>query len=102
MLETTLLNMMADLDKVLFGVFVFDEFIFLMTAQLSDTDSREDLRMVYNLFLGDDAGSRVNNKIQLQHLKRVARELNEAMSDEELMEMITRADLDRDGAVDFE
>jgi centrin-1 len=73
-----------------------------MTAQMSDTDSREDLRKVYNLFLGDDSGSRVNNKIQLQHLKRVARELNEAMSDEELMEMITRADLDRDGAVDFE
>jgi centrin-1 len=98
----TLLNMMADLDKDRSGSIDFDEFISMMTAQMSDTDSREDLRKVYNLFLGDDAGSRVNNKIQLQHLKRVARELNEAMSDEELLEMITRADLDRDGAVDFE
>ena len=98
----TLLNMMADLDKDRSGAIDFDEFISMMTAQMSDTDSREDLRKVYNLFLGDDAGSRTNNKIQLQHLKRVARELNEAMSDEELMEMITRADLDRDGAVDFE
>jgi centrin-1 len=98
----TLLNMMADLDKDRSGAIDFDEFISMMTAQMSDTDSREDLRKVYNLFLGDDSGSRVNNKIQLQHLKRVARELNEAMSDEELLEMITRADLDRDGAVDFE
>ena len=98
----TLLNMMADLDKDRSGAIDFDEFINMMTAQMSDTDSREDLRKVYNLFLGDDAGSRVNNKIQLNHLKRVARELNEVMSDEELLEMITRADLDRDGAVDFE
>jgi centrin-1 len=98
----TLLNMMSDLDKDRSGSIDFDEFISMMTAQMSDTDSREDLRKVYNLFLGDDSGSRVNNKIQLQHLKRVARELNEAMSDEELLEMITRADLDRDGAVDFE
>jgi centrin-1 len=98
----TLLNMMSDLDKDRSGAIDFDEFISMMTAQMSDTDSREDLRKVYNLFLGDDSGSRVNNKIQLQHLKRVARELNEAMSDEELLEMITRADLDRDGAVDFE
>jgi Ca2+-binding EF-hand superfamily protein len=35
-------------------------------------------------------------------LKRVAKELNKAISDEKLMEIITRANLDRDGAVGFE
>ena len=35
-------------------------------------------------------------------LKRVCKELNENMSDEELNEMIVRADSDRDGKVTFE
>jgi centrin-1 len=53
----TLLNMMADLDKDKSGSIEFDEFISMMTAQMSDTDSREDLRKIYNLFIGDNSGS---------------------------------------------
>ena len=69
-----------------------------MTAKMSDRDTREDLEKVFKLFLGDDQG----DKILLKHLKRVARELNENMSEEELQEMITRADLNKDQGVDFE
>lgn len=94
----TLQNMMSDLDKDKSGKIDFDEFIDMMTAKMSDRDTEEDLRKVFRLFLGDDEKS---DKIALKHLKRVARELNENMSDEELNEMITRADLDRDGLVDF-
>lgn len=94
----TLQNMMNDLDKDKSGKIDFDEFIDMMTAKMSDRDTEEDLRKVFRLFLGDDEKS---DKIALKHLKRVARELNENMSDEELNEMITRADLDRDGLVDF-
>jgi len=74
----------------------------MLVGPSQDTDSREDIRKVYGLFLGDDAGSRVNNKLQVHHLKRIAKELNEHMTDEELLELIQRADNDRDGAVDFE
>lgn len=94
----TLQNMMADLDKDNSGKIDFDEFIDMMTAKMSDRDTKEDLQKVFRLFLGDDEKA---DKIALKHLKRVARELNENMSDEELNEMITRADLDRDGYVDF-
>jgi Ca2+-binding EF-hand superfamily protein len=94
----TLQNMMSDLDKDKSGKIDFDEFIDMMTAKMSDRDTEEDLRKVFRLFLGDDEKA---DKIALKHLKRVARELNENMSDEELNEMITRADLDRDGLVDF-
>ena len=94
----TLSNMMADLDKDNSGTIDFDEFIDMMTAKMSDRDTREDLEKVFKLFLGDDQG----DKILLKHLKRVARELNENMSEEELQEMITRADLNKDQGVDFE
>ena len=95
----TLTNMMADLDKDNSGQIDFDEFIDMMTAKMSDRDTREDLQKVFQLFLGDDDKA---DKILLKHLKRVARELNENMSEEELQEMIARADLNKDQGVDFE
>jgi len=95
----TLTNMMADLDKDNSGQIDFDEFIDMMTAKMSDRDTREDLEKVFKLFLGDDDKA---DKILLKHLKRVARELNENMSEEELQEMIARADLNKDQGVDFE
>ena len=95
----TLANMMADLDKDKSGQIDFNEFIDMMTAKMSDRDTREDLEKVFRLFLGDDDKA---DKITIKHLKRVARELNENMSDEELQEMIVRADLNKDQGVDFE
>ena len=95
----TLTNMMNDLDKDGSGQIDFDEFIDMMTAKMSDRDTREDLEKVFRLFLGDDDKA---DKITIKHLKRVARELNENMSDEELQEMIARADLNKDQGVDFE
>ena len=71
----------------------------MMTAKMSDRDTREDLQKVFRLFIGDDDKA---DKIELKHLKKVARELNENMTDEELDEMIKRADLDHDNKVSFE
>merc|ERR1711976_510885 len=90
---------MTDLDKDGSGKIDFDEFIDMMTAKMSDRDTEEDLKKVFKLFLGDDDSS--NAKIEIKHLRRVARELSENMSDEELEEMIKRADLNNDGKVDF-
>jgi len=39
------------------------------------------------------------SKISLKNLKRVARELGETMTDEELQEMIDEADRDGDGEI---
>src|SRR5579871_5401133 len=50
----TLANMMADLDKDGSGKIDFDEFIDMMTAKMSDRDTKEDLQKVFRLFLGDD------------------------------------------------
>ena len=80
------------------GTIDFDEFIEMMTAKMSDKDTPEDLRKVFDLFIGDDTA----DKIELKHLKRVAKELGENMSDDELNEMIVRADTDKDGKVSFD
>ena len=53
---------------------------------------------VLDLFIADDTA----DKIELRHLKRVAKELGENMTDDELNQMIIRADTDKDGKVSFE
>ena len=94
----TLQNMMNDIDKNQSGTIDFDEFIEMMTAKMSDKDSRKDLENIFELFIGDDN----TDKIDIRHLKRVAKELGENMTDDELNEMIVRADTDKDGKVSFE
>jgi Ca2+-binding EF-hand superfamily protein len=98
----TINQIWAECDRDKSGYLDLDEFISMLVGPNQDTDSREDIRKVFNLFLGDDANSRENNKISAHHLRRIAKELNEHMTDEEINELIIRADNDRDGAVDFE
>ena len=94
----TLNKMIADIDKDGNATIDFDEFINMMSAKMSDKDTREDLQKVFDLFIGDSG----SDLIDITHLRRVCKELNENMSDDELNEMITRADTDRDGKVSFE
>lgn len=94
----TLTNMLSDLDKNGNNTIEFDEFIDMMTAKMSDKDTKEDLRKVYYLFTGDES----SDGISFNDLKRVANELNEQIKDDELREMITRADTNKDDKVSFE
>ena len=86
--------MITDLDKNKSGNIDFEEFLDMMTARMSDKDTREDIYKVFKLF--DDDGT---NTITLKNLRRVARELGETMTDEELQEMIERADSNNDKVV---
>ena len=86
--------MISDLDKNKSGSIDFEEFLDMMTARMSDKDTREDVSKVFRLFDDDSSGT-----ITLRNLRRVARELGETMTDEELQEMVDRADSNGDGAV---
>ena len=86
--------MVSDLDADGSGEIDFEEFLDMMTARMSDKDTREDIDKVFKLFDDDKTGY-----ITLKNLRRVAKELGETMTEEELMEMVERADSDADGNV---
>ena len=86
--------MITDLDKNKNNNIDFEEFLDMMTARMSDRDTREDINKVFRLFDDDGTGS-----ISIRNLRRVARELGETMTDEELQEMVDRADSNGDSQV---
>ncbi len=101
-------KMIADVDKDGTGVIEYQDFLDLMTVKmvtLSETiltpqaerDPLEEIRKAFKLFDDDETG-----KISLKNLRRVAKELGETMTDEELQEMIDEADRDGDGEISEE
>jgi centrin-1 len=86
--------MIADLDTEAKGVIDYNDFIDLMTVKMAERDPMEEMMKAFRLFDEDDSG-----KISFKNLKRVAKELGENMSDEEIQEMIDEADRDGDGEI---
>ena len=71
--------MIADIDKDGSGTIDFDDFLAMMTTKMGERDSKEEILKAFKLFDDDETG-----KISFKNLKRVAKELGENMSDEEL------------------
>ena len=76
------------------GTVDFPEFLAMMQTKMGERDSREEIIKAFRLFDDDDTG-----KISFRNLKRVAMELGESITDEELQEMIDEADRDGSGEV---
>lgn len=90
-------RMIAEIDKDGSGRISFNDFLHLMTMKMAEKDTKEEILKAFRLFDDDDTG-----KISFKNLKKVARELGERLTDEELHEMIDEADLNNDGEVDQE
>jgi centrin-1 len=91
-------QMFVDMDKDLSSATVnFDEFVEMVTPKMLNRDSREEIMKVFALFDDDNTGA-----ISFRNLKRVATELGENLTDEELQEMIDEADRDGDGVINEE
>jgi Ca2+-binding EF-hand superfamily protein len=83
----TFYQMIAALEKYADGGEVdFDSFLFIITAKLGDNETKDGIGNIFNLFDND-----TSNGINLQNLQRVAKELGETMTVEELQEMLERA-----------
>ncbi|KAK0086378.1 hypothetical protein PV325_003310 [Microctonus aethiopoides] len=87
-------KIISDIDPDKTGIISFEEFLNLMTTKMREKDSKEEVLKAFRLFDDDDTG-----KITFKNLKRVAKELGENMTDEELQEMIDEADNDGDGEI---
>ncbi|XP_072482447.1 centrin-2 isoform X2 [Notamacropus eugenii] len=114
-------KMIADIDKEGTGKISFNDFLAVMTQKMNqeawndlyhlrclytkikartwsfcgaEKDTKEEILKAFRLFDDDETG-----KISFKNLKRVARELGENLTDEELQEMIDEADRDGDGEV---
>ena len=90
-------KMIADVDRDGSGVIDFPDFLDMMTAKMAERDPREEMTKAFRLFDDDETG-----KISFKNLKRVAKELGENMTDEEIQEMIDEADRDGDGEISEE
>jgi len=86
--------MIADADRDGSGVIDFPEFLDMMTQKMAERDPREEMLKAFRLFDDDETG-----KISFKNLKRVAKELGENMTDDEIQEMIDEADRDGDGEI---
>lgn len=91
-------QMFIDMDKDLSSATIsYDEFVEMVTPRMQNRDSREEIMKVFALFDDDNTGA-----ISFKNLKRVATELGENLTDEELQEMVDEADRDGDGVINEE
>jgi len=87
-------RMLADVGKDPSQPIDFNDFKDMMNGRMPDKNSRSEIDKVFALFDEDETG-----KISFRNLKRIAQELGENLTDEELQEMIEEADKDGDGLV---
>ena len=72
----------------------YHDFLDIMKTKMSERDSEQELAKAFILF------SQNKDIIEFEDLKRIAKELGENMSDDELKEMMFEANkIDRDGVV---
>uniref|UniRef100_A0A5F8AB31 Centrin 2 n=1 Tax=Macaca mulatta TaxID=9544 RepID=A0A5F8AB31_MACMU len=72
-------KMISEIDKEGTGKMNFGDFLTVMTQKMSEKDTKEEILKAFKLFDDDETG-----KISFKNLKRVAKELGENLTDEEL------------------
>ena len=77
--KAEVLSLIKDYDRGETGRIEYNDFVEIMTRKYNERDPTEEILKAFRLFDEDQTG-----KISLRNLKRVARELGETLTDEEL------------------
>ena len=83
---------MKEYDKEGNGLISYDDFIEVCVAKTAERDPMEEIHYAFTLFDEDNSG-----KISLKNMKKIAKELGETLSDDDLRAMIDEFDKDKDG-----
>merc|ERR1711934_83395 len=87
-------KMVKEMDKDGDATVDFEEFCKMMAEKMNQKDGKEELMKGFKIFDDDNTG-----KISFKNFQRVAKELGENLSDQELKEIIAEADTDGDGEI---
>merc|ERR1712144_119145 len=90
-------KMIGEVDDDGSGEIGYPEFLKMMTNKILNKDPKDDMLKAFRLFDDDQTG-----KVTFKNLKRVAKETNQTLTDDELQEMLTDADKDGDGVLNEE
>ncbi|KAK4522589.1 hypothetical protein GAYE_PCTG10G0479 [Galdieria yellowstonensis] len=80
-------RIISKLDKDGSGMILYEDFERVVSQKMAERDPEQEILKAFKLFDTDDSGG-----ISLEDLRRVADELGESISNEELQEMIDEAD----------
>ena len=75
----------------------YDEFFEIVSTRMPDRHTREYIQTIFGYFDLDN-----NGKVSIRNLKKIAQEIGETLSDDELKEIMEEADRDGDGYIGFE
>ena len=92
--KADIIQIMEAKDPENTGTLNFNAFSEVVGEKMAQRDPLEEIRKAFSLFDDDHTG-----KISIKNLRRVARELGEGMTDEELQAMIDEFDTDHDGQI---
>ncbi|XP_030624850.1 centrin-3 [Chanos chanos] len=95
--KADVLKILKDCDREGKGKITFEDFKEVVTERILERDPKEEILKAFRLFDDDESG-----KISLRNLRRVARDLGEDLTDEELRAMIDEFDTDGDGEINQE
>ena len=92
--KNDILAIMKEYDKQEKGRLEYADFVEIFAKKISERDPTAEIVKAFKLFDEDKRG-----KIGLKNLRRVAKELGENLTDEELQAMIDEFDKDQDGEI---
>lgn len=90
-------RLIMELDPKNTGTIDYENFAELINTKMSEKEQIDQIKMAFEMLDDDKTG-----KVTFKNLKRIARELGETLTDQEIHEMINEADVDNDGEISFE